>query len=219
MHLKGIIFDLDGTLANTLPLCIQTYQRALKHFTGRSFSKEEIIAHFGITEEGIMQRFVPDQWEAALQFYHRAYEETHHICPEPFPKILTALELLKERGVRLALVTGKGPHTAAFSLDYLDLARFFDMVETGEREGISKEKAIRKVLAHWQLPAEQAAYVGDADTDMQEARAAGVLALAACWADTTTIRADDPQRPDATFTSIDDFIGWLDKHIAQSPAL
>src|ERR1700738_5364002 len=125
MHIKGIIFDLDGTLAHPLPICIKAYQQTFKHFTGRSFTEQEVTAHFGLTEAGIFQRVIPQHWEEALKLYFEIYERLHGECPAAFPGIEKALQLLKERGIFMAVVTGKGEYTAAYTLKYLVIAHYF----------------------------------------------------------------------------------------------
>lgn len=213
MEIKGLLFDLDGTLANTLPLCIKVYQHTLKKFTGRDFSEQEVTEHFGITEEGIFRRVVPDQWEAALACYNDVYEELHEECPAPFEDIVAMLELLKQRGVAMAVVTGKGPYTARFTLDYLGIAHYFDQVEAGDAYALIKSAAMRKILAKWQMEPRHAAYIGDSASDIEEATAAGVLPLGACWAATSTIHQLDSMEPFATFSSVKRFIHWLDDTI------
>src|SRR5260370_358089 len=52
MQIKAILFDLDGTLANTLPLCIKAYKHAFEHYLGHTVTDEEVTTHFGLTEEG-----------------------------------------------------------------------------------------------------------------------------------------------------------------------
>ena len=218
MNIKGIIFDLDGTLANTVPMCIEAYRQTFEQFLGRRFTDEEITAYFGlmVNEKGIIQRVIPDQTEAGLKLYLDLYEKLHAECREPFPNMKTALNLLKERGVLMAVVTGKGAQTAHLTLQYLGIDHYFDMVEVGNAHRNVKATAIRKILAAWQMEPQYAAYVGDADIDMQEASASGVLPLAACWAETSTIHRLSSIKPFATFESVQRFLTWLDVHLLPS---
>lgn len=84
--IKGIMFDLDGTLGDTLPLCIVSFQKTLEVITGRKYTKEEVIRHFGKTEEGILQSLVPDKWEKAFDTYLEIYNKNHHICSDVFDR-------------------------------------------------------------------------------------------------------------------------------------
>ena len=213
MKLRGCIFDLDGTLGNTLPVCYQAFQRAFVKYLGRHFADDEIRALFGPSEEGICQQLVPDQWEACLQTYLAAYDEIHAQYAQPFPGIEDALQLLKQCGVPLAIVTAKGRHSAAISLRHLGLAHYFDAIETGTAEGAAKPMFIRKVLARWGAPSGQVAYVGDATYDMEAAREAGVIPLGAAWAATADADRLSALSPLATFRSVESFIEWINVNV------
>ena len=130
MRLAGAIFDLDGTLADTLPACYAAFRAAC---------------------EGL----------------------------GVFPSVTTALQLLRESGTPLALVTGKGPFTTTMSLSHFGLDGVFDPVEVGSPQGVVKASAIARVVARWGVAAADVIYVGDAVADVHAAREAGVLPIAA----------------------------------------
>lgn len=213
MNIKGILFDLDGTLANTIPLCITAYRQTFEPFLGREVKDEEITAHFGLSEEGIIQRVIPAHVEEGLRLYHDIYEKLHTECSEPFADMKTALDLLKQREIKMAVVTGKGAHTTHLTLKYLGIEAYFDKVEVGDAHAPVKVLAIGKILAAWQMEPHNAAYLGDADTDMLDATRAGVLPLAACWSETATIHRLTSMTPYASFETVQDFIDWLDERI------
>ncbi|GLV57067.1 phosphoglycolate phosphatase [Dictyobacter sp. S3.2.2.5] len=213
MKLAGFLFDLDGTLANTIPLCIKVYQQTFKHFTGRGYSDAEITAHFGLTEGGICQQVVPDRWQEALDYYHDAYERAHDECNEPFPGIPTVLDLLRSKGVKMAVVTGKGIHTATLTLNRLGIADYFEFVEAGREDAVVKASAMRRILQAWQIKPEQAAYIGDSASDVEQSAQAGVLPLAAEWSATATIDQLENIHPYASFTSVEDFIDWIKRNV------
>jgi pyrophosphatase PpaX len=218
MHIKGIIFDLDGTLAHTLPICIKAYQQAFEHFIGRPFTEQEVTAHFGLTEAGIFQRIMPEHWEEGLKLYFEIYEKLHVECPTPFPGIIQALQLLEERGILMAVVTGKGDHTAAYTLKYLGIAHYFEHVEVGDANAIVKAIAMRRILTAWQMEPRFAAYIGDAYTDTEQATTAGVLPLGAAWCATETLTHPGSIAPAVTFSTVDSFIDWLKVNIEPLPA-
>ena len=114
----------------------------------------------------------------------------------------------------MAVVTGKGAHTAQLTLKYLGIDSYFDRVEVGDARIPVKAAAIRKILAGWHIEPQNAAYLGDADTDMLEATEADVVPLAACWSETATIHRLNSMKPSASFNTVQDFIDWLDEHIA-----
>ena len=213
MKLRGIVFDLDGTLGDTLPVCFEAYRRAFDEFLGRHYTDHEITALFGPTEEGIIRRLVPDQWQACLRTYLDAYKRVHAQCAKPFPGIEDALRLLKQRGVALAIVTGKGIHSTAISLRYLGLKHYFDVVETGSVKGAVKPLSIQKILAKWGALARQIAYMGDMAYDIEAAKEVGVIPLGAAWATTSNAYSLNTLAPLATFSSVESFIKWIDNNV------
>ncbi len=210
MDVRGMIFDLDGTLADTLPVCIDAFQATVQHFTGRRPQPAEISALFGPNEEGMLEILIPGRLDESLPRFVAEYERAHDQCRQLFPGVERALDLLKERGVRMAIVSGKGAQSAEVSLRHLGLGRWIDCVETGFAEKADKPASIRKVLARWNMPPGQAAYAGDVLSDMQSARQAGVLPVGAAWADTSTLRAASGNLPGPIFYDIESFIHWIE---------
>lgn len=206
---KGVIFDLDGTLADTLPVCFRAFRAALAEIAGRDFSEQEIAARFGPSEEGVLRRLVPDCWQACLERFQEVYRREHAICGEPFPGVRGALDSFRRRGLLLAVVTGKGPVSTRTSLDRLELSSYFDVVETGSVTGGIKPESIRRVLAVWHLPAARAAYVGDSPSDIEAAARAGVVPLAAAWAPGAELGALARAAPAALFLRPEDLVRWL----------
>jgi len=205
MPISALIFDMDGTLGDTLPSILIAMRETFERFTGRTYTDDEIIAMFGPSEEGMIQQRVPsDSYEPALQYYLDRYAELH--ADAPFPGIRDLMSYLKERGIRIAVATGKGPGTAAISMRAYGLDEYIDHLETGSPHGAVKPELIRRVLVNWELPSDQAGYVGDMQSDMADARTAGVLPLGAMWNQSSSItEADTPYR----FTSVESLKRWL----------
>lgn len=216
MELRGVIFDLDGTLGDSIPVLCEAFRRVFEKFLGRRYTDEEIIALFGPAEEGIFRRLVPDRWRECLQEYYRAYEEIHGRLGGPFPGIERALRLIRRRGLSLAVATGKGAYTTGISLRDFGLADYFDAVETGSPRGPVKPVLIRRVLEKWSVPAGSVAYVGDTAYDVAAAREAGVMPLGAGWAPTAVRAALDEARPLASFGTVGEFVAWLELNACPS---
>ena len=211
MRLRGLIFDLDGTIADTIPVCCAAFRDAILDITGEEYSDEQIVALFGPSEEGIFQRMLGARWQEAHQTFLTAYDAHHDMCSAAFPGIDDTLAVLKQRGSQLAIVTGKGARSADISVRRLGLARYFDIIESGSPEGIVKAAAIVDLLDRWDLRASEVAYVGDAAYDMIDARESGVVALAAAWAATADQGALTATKPDALFTSVDQLADWIEE--------
>jgi pyrophosphatase PpaX len=210
MNLRGIIFDLDGTLADTLPVCVQSFQTTIEHFRGRRPDPEEIYALFGTNEEGILERSVPGRLEETLPYFLSVYEDLHSSCQKPFPGIQHAFETILSKNMTAAIVTGKGQHSAAISMRILGLDRYVNLVETGFQDRADKPRCINRVLHSWNYPPSQAAYVGDAAYDMLAAQEAGVLPLGAAWAESSELLQMATPLAFTAFYTIPSFIKWLE---------
>jgi phosphoglycolate phosphatase-like HAD superfamily hydrolase len=205
MRITALIFDMDGTLGDTLPSILIALRETFSRFAGHIYTDDEIVAMFGPSEEGIIRRHVPsDLYEPALQYFLDRYADLH--ADQPFPGIRELMADLKKRGFRVGVATGKGPKTAIISMRVYGLEDFIDRLETGSALGAVKPELIRRIVAGWGLPNDQVGYVGDAQSDMTDARIAGVLPLGAAWSRSSSITAiDTPYR----FTSVEALKGWL----------
>ena len=207
---KAVIFDLDGTLANTLPLCIQAFRQSLEPLINRSISDAEIIATFGPSEEGTIMALAPNHYDKGVADYLHYYEQLHDMCPVPFEGMKEILQTLENRGVRIAMVTGKGKHSTDISLRHFELAQFFEMIETGSPEGARKTEGIQIILDGLTgIKKDEVIYVGDAPSDITASKKVGIPIIAAAWADTSEPKKLQEMQPDELFYTIKDFGDWL----------
>jgi len=208
--LQAIIFDIDGTLANTVPLCIQAFRQALEPQLHRPLSDEEIKAAFGPDEEGTIQSFNPPDVKKATDDFMRYYEALHEeMCPKPFDGIKHLLDTLKSKGVRLAIATGKGKDCSQLSLQRFGIFPYFDIIENGSPEGSRKPKAIQQIIEVFDVQKEETLYVGDSPGDIKESRKAGIPVVAAAWAKTADKEKLAKEQPNAIFDTVEDFAKWL----------
>ena len=107
--LEGVIFDLDGTVTDTLSIAFSAFRAAVAEFTPHQFTDEELMRFFGPTEEGILRRILPHNWELCFERYLDEYTSRHVGCSAPFPG-MTSVQLAvdpSKTSVRLrALYTG-----------------------------------------------------------------------------------------------------------------
>ena len=196
--LKCVMFDMDGTIADTEPLCLAAFQAALAVTGGRDFTKAEITSTYGPSEEGCLRALVGDRAGEGLEIYLEHYQAHHRrLCPAPFPGIAEVFDLVLARGAALALITGKSAASLAFDLAAFGLKKWFKIIKTGRPEGADKPADMRAVLDELALAPGEAVYIGDAPADITSARAAGVSILAAAWApgaDKDRLRSLGPDR-------------------------
>jgi pyrophosphatase PpaX len=210
MQLKGIIFDFDGTLVNTMPVCYTAFRNTFIKFLGREYSDREIDAMFGPSEEGIIKRLMGNQWETCFQVFLEEYDQAHPPYAAPFPGIETALRLIKQRGIRLAVVSGKGPHSMEISLRHSGLREYFDIIKTGNESGGDKPEKIGKVLEQWNCLPAQIAYVGDSVYDIKASTQVGLLPLGAAWVATSALNSSE-HLPCIKFHHVDELIRWIEE--------
>ncbi len=208
--IKAVIFDLDGTLANTLPLCIEAFRKSVEPLAQRSVTDEEIIATFGPSEEGTIMALIPQHYEKGVADYLIFYESMHHICLKPFDGITELLSALRNKNVKIAMVTGKGKHSTDISIKQFDLGGFFELIETGSPSGPRKAEGIQLILDNWtDLQKDEIVYVGDAPSDIIASRKAGIPVIAAAWADTAEPEKLTSLNPDKIFLTIKGLSEWL----------
>lgn len=209
MTIKGVIFDFDGTLADTLPLCIRAFRSSIEPHLGRLVSDAEIMATFGPAEQGTIKALIPHAYDEGVATYLTHYEQYHADYPDLFPGIQALLDELQTKQVQLALVTGKGETSAAVSLRFYQLTHYFSAFGYGDLSTNSKTGNINRIVAAWDLPPGSVLYVGDAPSDIVACRQAGVPIAAAAWASTAEPVALAQLAPDALFESVDLFRHWL----------
>ena len=208
--LRGLIFDLDGTLGDTLPLCIEAFRRTIEPLSGRSLTDREIMDTFGPSEEGTIRQLIPDHYTAGVRDYLRYYAELHDLCPAPFPGITELLDVLRQRNLRLGMVTGKGEHSTRITLRRFGLTGYFDPVETGRPEGPGKPQGLRRVLAAWpDIAPQELLYLGDAPSDIRACQETGVPVAAVLWANTTEAAELLPLAPTYAFRTVAELRAWL----------
>ena len=208
--IKAVIFDLDGTLANTLPLCIQAFRQSVEPLISRSISDADIIATFGPSEEGTIMALAPAHYDKGLADYLHYYKQLHNMCPVPFEGMNAILQGLKKKGVRIAMVTGKGRHSMDISLRHFELTHFFEMIETGSPKGARKAEGIQIILDRLtDIKKDEVIYVGDAPSDITASRKVGIPIVAAAWAETSEPEKLQEMQPDELFYTIKDFEDWL----------
>lgn len=208
--ISAVIFDLDGTLANTLPLCIKAFRCAVEPLIDRTLSDEEIIATFGPSEEGTIMALAPDHYEQGMTAYLHHYEQQHGMCGAAFAGMESILKKLQEQGVRIAMVTGKGRRSTDISLKHFGLASYFELVETGSPAGPKKAIGIDAILNQLSgVNREEVIYVGDAPSDIIASKENNIKVIAAAWAETAEPEKLIPLSPNQIFYSVQDFANWL----------
>jgi 2-phosphoglycolate phosphatase len=206
-----VIFDLDGTLVRTHELIYASFNHVLAKHLGRTMEPAEIVALFGPPEEGAIESvFGAERTPALMRELLEFYAAQHSRLADVHEGIEDVLRFLRERGIRLALFTGKGKWTTDITLRAFGLEGYFDLIVTGNDVEHHKPhpEGIRQALERFDIPPAQALMVGDSVADVSAARAAGVRIASVLW------DAYDPERVKAlngtcAFESVAEFDGWF----------
>lgn len=187
MKKDTIIFDLDGTLLNTLEDLHDSVNVTLSHFGWETRSLEEIRRFLGNGIRKLMEQATPEncpdkQFEDAFAFFREYYVNHCRIKTKPYAGILTMLAALKEKGFHLAIVSNK--NDAAVKELCQDYFKEYVTISIGEREGVARKPAPDSVFAALKelgSSVENAIYVGDSEVDYATAKNSGLDCILVSW--------------------------------------
>ncbi|MGM9525527.1 MAG: HAD-IA family hydrolase [Peptococcaceae bacterium] len=174
MTLRGVLFDLDGTLINTNELIFQSYDYALDKVLHTSLPRTALTDTFGKPLQQIMQELGGAQAEPLREAFV-AYTLAHEDQITLFPHVKETLMQLKASGIGIALVTSRLYRGAIRDLNLFDLVPYFDAFITPEATQKHKPhpEPAQKAAAALHLDPEQVIFVGDSSHDLQCGRNAG----------------------------------------------
>jgi pyrophosphatase PpaX len=179
-----ILFDLDGTLIDSLELLVSSMLHAFEGRPGAAPSVEEWVAGIGRTLAWQFSQFAPEAEVPALIQRYRAFQSLHldrlTRVYDGVPELLARLDAL---GHPLGVVTSKADHLAIRSLEVVGLASYIDVVigaDSTTRHKPEPEPILRALERLGALPAESV-YVGDSPYDILAGNAAGVTTIGVTW--------------------------------------
>ena len=167
MKIKGVLFDLDGTLVNTTPLILESFRHTFKQFGMAVPSDSELVAGFGLPMRTAVTAYMPD--EMADEFCD-ADELIQGI-----DGVGETLSALKQSGIKMAVVTSKKRPAAIRDLGCYNLVEYFDTIIACDDCAENKPLPGPSLMALERLGLNGAdcLAVGDSPYDLQSARAAG----------------------------------------------
>ena len=214
-RIECVIFDIDGTMTRTNDLIFASFNHVAAKRLGRTFSQAEIINLFGPPEEGGLRMVFPEeQIGPAMEELCEFYKQHHAALAALHPGIDDGLRYLKEKGIKLAVFTGKGRRTAEITLQELNIDRYFDMVVSGNDVVNHKPhpEGIRKVLQAFSLRPANVLMIGDSLGDIKASRAAGVRMAAVLWDSYDRDRVLDAGS-DYVFHEVPELLAWFRAHV------
>lgn len=187
MKYELAVFDMDGTILNTLDDLTDATNHALKAFGYPEHSIEEVRFFVGNGIAKLIERATPagtsEEERAKVRAEFMAYYKDHSADKTgPYPGITDLLKRLRAAGVKTAVVSNK-PDPAVRDLCKTYYDGLFDAA-VGDMEGQAVKPApdmCLKVFKELGMGPENAVYIGDSDTDIQTARNAGLDEILVSW--------------------------------------
>lgn len=181
VEFHGVLFDLDGTLVDTAPDINAALNHALNQH-GLPGVTEALTRHWvghgarALIDQALAsQSFAQDPTESILEAFLDHYRAHIAERSRPYAGVETALDSLRARGARLGVVTNKRTDLSEPLLAALRLDRYFDVIVCGDTAAAPKPAADPAIFAcsALALATAETLFVGDSDTDVACARAAG----------------------------------------------
>jgi pyrophosphatase PpaX len=209
--MKAIIFDFDGTLADTLPICFYAFQSVFKEFDDTEVTADEIKSMFGPSETGIIKENLKNSsWDRAIDMYYQKYSEKHVELVTANEEVKNLLHLLKKQEFKLAIVTGKARRSLDISLDHLDMNELFDVIITGDDVSNPKPhpEGLNQALSLLNITNDEAMFIGDSDADIEAGKKANVHTVGVQWLPNFQTQTFSIQ-PDQRVSRVGEFIELL----------
>lgn len=184
---KTVIFDLDGTLLNTLDDLMNSVNFALREFSFPERSRDEIRAFIGNGVIKLMERSTPDSTDPVTQekcfnTFRKHYLSHMADNTAPYEGIVFLLEKLKEEGISTSVVSNK-LHSAVVGLceDYFPSLIEIPLGVSEESERKPSPLNVYRVMEKLSCDKENTIYVGDSNVDVETAHNASLKCIGVTW--------------------------------------
>ena len=187
---KACIFDLDGTLTDTLESLTYSVNETLKELGFSSITSEQCKNFVGSGARKLIERALQASGDTELQHIEKAMEIygrifkvycTYHVAP--YEGIRELLQQLKEKGIILSVLSNK-PHLQTKDV----VATYFEpdtfLYVQGQQEGVPRKPdptAALMLAEKMGVSSKECVYIGDSDVDMQTGNAAGMESVGVTW--------------------------------------
>jgi len=206
---KAIIFDLDGTLIDSIPAHLQAYRELAISEFGMRLSQENILEHFGKKSRDIITALFP----LSGKNIDILVEKKQHLYRQSFnrvkllPGTKKVLRAAKERSIKCALGTSSSKKNVEIAIKEFGLE--FDVIIAGEdiEFGKPNPETFLKIAQRLEIPPDDCIVIGDAIYDIMAAKKAGMLAIGVLTGNTTR-RQMKMANADVIFENLLKFMEW-----------
>ncbi|MDX1669083.1 MAG: phosphoglycolate phosphatase [Limnobacter sp.] len=188
MRFEGVLFDLDGTLLDTVPDLAAATNAMLLELGYDPLPQPTIASYVGKGAENLIHRSLTGQMDGqvssdlfhkAMPIWKRCYTEANGLHTEIYPGVLEGLDLLRDAGLPLGVVTNKPEEFALPLLSATGLSGYFQVIVGGDTCSQKKPQPMPVFHAcnELEINPERTLFIGDSLNDAQAARAAACI----CW--------------------------------------
>lgn len=218
--IRGVAFDLDGTLVDTALGLTQAMDQALYALELPAAGEDNVEKWIGNGADVLVQRALSwalkgkepdfDRCLMARKLFDNFYAQTVDEGSFLFPDVANTLEALAEKGIPMGLVTNKPTPFVMPLLESLGIAKYFQVIIGGDDVENKKPhpEPLFKVMETLKLSAEELLFVGDSRNDILAAEAAGCLSIGLTYGYNYG-EAIELSKPDAVFDKFGDLLPAL----------
>jgi len=183
--MKTYLFDLDGTLLDSIELILKSFHHTSRIHLGRELPDSHWLAGCGTPLRTQLSKVARSEGElAAMMDTYRTHNLEHHdMMAKPYPGVVEVVKKLYRDRAKLALVTSKLSQGANRGVLLLGLDKEFSVRVCADDvvHGKPHAEPVLKALAELDAPAEEAVLIGDSEHDIEAGRRAGVATAAVSW--------------------------------------
>ncbi len=187
---RAVIFDLDGTLSDSIQSIKHCGDKAVAVFGYGPFEVEQYKYFVGDGAENLIKRMLVAAQDTALIHFEEAYARYKELFREgcmyqvkPYEGIRELLAVLKEKGISIAVLSNK-PHAETINvIESLFGKDYFDVIQ-GQKENVAikpSPQGVFQILEQLALTPDDILYLGDTATDMKTGKSAGAFTVGALW--------------------------------------
>jgi len=207
------IFDLDGTLLDTIELIYLSFKYATEKILHKEISRDKLIKNIGRPLLEQMKYFSTSQAPRLVEVYNKHNTVIHDDLVKAYPGAAETLSILRGRGLRVGIVTSKMREVAKRGLALCGLESYIEKLVAMEDTALHKPdpEPVKFILKEFGIKADNSVFVGDSPFDMAAARGAGSHSIAALWGPFSydVLKKEKPDKMLKNITELPDYINKL----------
>lgn len=181
---KLVLFDLDGTLVDTDLLVVEGFLHFFRKYKKEKVSLDVLVSFSGPSLKDSMKKYFPTyNTDEMVQEYKRVTWPLYETFIELYDGIEIVLSSLKNKGIKIGIVTSKARDATTKTLSQLHIEQYFDYIVCVDevRKPKPDPEGINRALDFLKITKDETIYVGDAITDLTTAKNAGIKCCLVSW--------------------------------------